>query len=259
MHTPIAVVVAMAARSVLAVAVAVEADAPPAPPQITPFAGANDPLPRLNVWLDSPNLTPINSLESACLENTLVSLIFDSPPMTDNALCNWAVETAYAQVKTVTDISEVDDMCVTTDDLTPPATLASVYTAYREEYRSWQVEHQEEVRSIAEKCGPRVGPVFLALVATDEEERKTAVSMLFGATPGVTTTAEARATATATVGGTGTGSLARETATATDAGKEASENNVKGPESGAAGRGVSAVFLGAVIALAGVAGLFVGL
>ncbi|KAM7191612.1 hypothetical protein V8F20_009219 [Naviculisporaceae sp. PSN 640] len=241
MHTTSAVFVAIAGAVVTVAA--------NAPPQITPFA--DHPRPRINAYIQAPALNPTNALESACFYTSYPALLDAGPEVTNSDLADWMYETAEKDMKTITALSEVDEMCITTDDFTPPATLASAYSDLLAEFSSWRIQTHDEVAKIAEKCG-NTGPMFMVQVATDVNECRSAVSALFGATA---TGVGAGAGATPTGEKTGSGSGVKETGAANAGG----EPNVKGSESSAVSYGVTGQFVGAVVVLACVSGLFVGL
>ncbi|KAM7222990.1 hypothetical protein V8F06_001546 [Rhypophila decipiens] len=262
-----------------------------APAQVTSAPSAKDlntqlvargifenPGARQRVQVSPPNVRPMNDLESQCLYQTYLSLIQnDIPPLTDIDVSNW-IATSGNDIQTITHISEVDEMCVTTDNLNLPTSLTSAYSAWHDEFESWKKGFHDEAYSLAEKCGTKIGPVFWMLVATDETDCRTAVSAMFGYTAGVTTTTTASGAGESETGtgavsssasrassGSGPVETAISTATSTSTGAggtNAAETGGSGSgpqDSGAGSRMAEGGLVVMMAALAGVAGLFVGL
>ncbi|KAM7197564.1 hypothetical protein V8F33_005530 [Rhypophila sp. PSN 637] len=282
MHTTALLIATAAAATCLAAA----------PPQITSRPSAKDlntqlvargifenPGPRQRVQVSAPNVRPMNDLESQCLYQTYRSLILnDIPPITDKDVSNWIATSGQYDIQTITHISEVDGMCVTTDNMNLPTSLTSAYSAWHGEFESWKKGFHDEAYSLAEKCGTKIGPVFWMLVATDEAECRTAVSAMFGYTAEATTTTTTSPEAIESETGTGalsssasrasSGSGPVETAsltlTSTAGAEETNAVETGGSESGpqSSGAGSRMAEGGHVVmmaVLAGVAGLFSGL
>ncbi|KAK3323031.1 hypothetical protein B0H66DRAFT_621186 [Apodospora peruviana] len=114
---------------------------------------------------------------------SLESMITSFPTPADKEVDNF-VETAVAYESVISavrknpKINDVDLLCTAiAAPVTPPASLATAYASYTEQYNSWQKSWDPVVSSIAPKCGD-VGPVMQLLVAKDAQQCKKAVNDL---------------------------------------------------------------------------------
>ncbi|KAK4213887.1 hypothetical protein QBC37DRAFT_422283 [Rhypophila decipiens] len=282
MHTTTLLITTAAAATCLAAAPAQVTSAPSAKDLNTQLVARGifeNPGPRQRVQVSPPNVRPMNDLESQCLYETYLSLIQnDIPPVTDTDVSNWIATSGQYDIQTITHISEVDEMCVTTDKMNLPTSLTSAYSAWHDEFESWKKGFHDEAYSLAEKCGTKIGPVFWMLVATDETDCRTAVSAMFGYTAEVTTTTTAagagesetgRGAVSSSASRASSGSGPVETAISTSTSTSTAAGGTNAAETGGSGSGSQDSGTGSrmaegglvmmMAALAGVAGLFAGL
>ncbi|KAK3292940.1 uncharacterized protein B0H64DRAFT_403137 [Chaetomium fimeti] len=203
MHTTTTLLTALTSASL-----ALAGPAPaPHPPLVTPAPMVQAVAARLGVRQFRPSSAEADFSKSTECLREYTSLAESAPRETSNReLARWMVSAASPIADAVT-ATEIDDSLTSVCDasvtaITPPASLSSAYSTYRESADSWLTSVAPSASSVAQSCGGQIGSLIQLLVITDGESCTKAVLGMVDAINGddgaTTTTGGDSASATQT-------------------------------------------------------------